>query len=121
MQVTTAMPQAEYTQGSVSGVPGGGHVDGRDVLMSGDGTSQTLRLDGLSFERLLAAIEMRQLAFEPKTHAFRPHTVPAAMVMQKIDRLHSAILSLGDPAVEEAAMNLRDIAEMSDTIAWTSA
>lgn len=93
------------------------------VILKCDGTSHPLALRATVFDELLASLEMRQLAYEPRTMAFHPHQVDARMLMQRLDRRHEDLQrrDVAVPGVLSAATRLRDMAEMSNKVEWSIA
>ena len=118
MQITSGATNAGATSPGARGVacaqPGAVTIQGD---FPSDRTSMTMEV----FEELLNRLQMRQLAFEPCSRTFRPHSVKALTVLQRLRRLQDSIQE-GDakcPGLGSAADRLVEIAEMSDTISWT--
>lgn len=110
---------SDDTMRHAANLAGDAYVSALNVVTTGDATGQRLELGGDLFRELLSVLQMQQLAFEPKTRAFRPHSTNAAMVVQRIDRLWSTLCDHADPAIADAAERLRMIAEVSTKISWT--
>lgn len=91
------------------------------VALTGDGTNRSMILDLKHFGRLLDVLQMRQLSQEPRTHAFRPHSVAATMVVQRIDRLWDGFCARESREIISSAEGLRSMAELSDRISWSRA
>jgi hypothetical protein len=96
------------------------HLVGRRVQMSSDCATRRVIVEGRTFETLLGILGMRQLAFEPGSHAFRPHKVQALPLVQRIDRLWAVIMTADEdePGLLAAAGDLRDIAEAARQVRW---
>lgn len=116
MMATTA--HSEASKATSSGIVGDAYVASLTVTLAGDGTRQRLEMDGLSFEQLMTALEMRPAAFESRTRAFRAHHTSARTLIQRMDRLRTVLERT--PALLDASIRLRDIAEMSDHVAWSA-
>lgn len=103
-----------------SGIVGDAYVASLAVVITGDGTSRRVDVDGKTFEDLLTTVEMRMQGFEPRTRAFRPHTVKAVQLVQRIDRLWPAIerVARDSPRLAKVADQVRDLAELSDAVSW---
>lgn len=91
------------------------------VLLQGDFPSDRMSITMPVFEELLGHMQMRQLAFEPCSRTFRPHSAKALTILQRLKRLQGTIAASESrcPGITEAAERLTEITEMSDTISWS--
>ena len=103
-----------------AGIVGDTYVANLEVIMHGDAPRDSMTVAGNVFEELMVLLQMRQLAFEPRTRAFRPHSVKALMVRQRLGRVWPAITAADDdhPGLLSCAEQLREILEMSDNVSW---
>jgi len=119
MHGLSTMPTAG--QAAAGAIAGDAYLASVTVVMTGDGTSRRVTMSGTTFEQLMTAIEMRPQAFEQRTRIVRPHHATAITLMQRIDRRWASIDALDNPDLSRAAEALRELAELSDTVAWAVA
>lgn len=119
MKMTRTGAGAPAHAAASAAIAGEAYVASLRIEISGDGTGQRVQLDGRTFESVMLALQIRQLAFETRTRAFRAHSMPALTLTQKIDRLRPAIEALDNPEALTAVDRLRDIAELSNEVSWT--